>query len=123
MNKVLDNMLNLRSLILLLLVIGSGPKPLLAQSGTSSSRLVLHITGLTATERDAIAEDLQAEGTAQVTYACVPAGIIVITLVQGAGALQRSTTLLSVDRTIPAARITESTDDQASIEAQCQATR
>src|SRR6185295_15235398 len=44
----------------------------------SSSALVLHVDGLTSGTRDAIVQDLTHDGEFRVSYACVPAGLIIL---------------------------------------------
>jgi hypothetical protein len=45
---------------------------------TTSSALVLHVDGLTSGTRDAIVQDLTHDGEFRVSYACVPAGLIIL---------------------------------------------
>jgi hypothetical protein len=45
---------------------------------TGSAPLVLHVEGLTSGTRDAIVQDLTHDGEFRVSYACVPAGLIIL---------------------------------------------
>ena len=50
-----------------------------AQNGSSNGApLVLHVDGLTSGTRDAIVQDLTHDGEFRVSYACVPAGLIIL---------------------------------------------
>src|SRR5690242_6959574 len=44
----------------------------------SGSAVVLHVDGLTSGTRDAIVQDLTHDGEFRVSYACVPAGLIIL---------------------------------------------
>ncbi|MCB9169728.1 MAG: hypothetical protein H6594_05175 [Flavobacteriales bacterium] len=123
MNEDLDNMLNLRSSTLLLLLVWNGAAILRAQAPASDRFLAVHINALTGTERDAISVDLQQEGVSRITYACVPAGILVIAPLDGTGTVQRTSALAAIDRHVAASRVAERSDDPASLEAQCAAIR
>ncbi len=45
---------------------------------TDDGAIVLHIKNLDTTARDAVMDGLRANGSVQVSYACVPAGILVL---------------------------------------------
>lgn len=47
-------------------------------NSASSTSLVLHVDGLTSGTRDAIVQDLTHDGEFRVSYACVPAGLIIL---------------------------------------------
>ena len=65
-----------RSLAIAALLLTLGTTSLLAQ--TTASRIALRVSQLTPDERDALNRDLIARGELRITYACVPAGIIII---------------------------------------------
>lgn len=106
--------------LLLCLCACLGLQKALAQSA-EASLIGLHINGLTSAERDALAHDLAADGSVRVSFACVPAGILVLE----PSARTVSTTerhdaaLRTVRQRIPAARISEQAMSLTDAEALC----
>ena len=45
--------------------------------------VILHVEGLTASKRDLINQELEAQGDLRIRYACVPAGILILEPVPG----------------------------------------
>ena len=87
-------------------------------------RMTLHIDGLTSNERDAIAIELSAGGEFRISYACVPAGILVIERI--------GTSMQEIDRShaeavvrghIAAREMTTLSASQTDLEAECMTTR
>lgn len=67
-----------RSLAIAAALFTIGNAGLQAQSTAVSPRVALRVSQLTPDERDALNRDLIARGELRITYACVPAGIIII---------------------------------------------
>jgi hypothetical protein len=56
------------------------------QAGANVDRLTIHVDGLSSEQRDAIANEFAQTGEFHISYACVPAGILVIEpSMQGSG--------------------------------------
>jgi hypothetical protein len=91
-----------------------------AQSAEAAA-IGLHINGLTSAERDALAQDLDTQGELHVSFACVPAGILVL---EGTGRTvstpeRRQAALHAVRQRIAAARISEEQLTLSTAEALC----
>ena len=81
----------------------------------------LHVNDLTSGERDAIARDLADQGEMRVSFACVPAGILVLEPTgRSTYTTQRHDAVLHTVRLrIPAARISEEPLTMTDAEARC----
>lgn len=102
------------SIFLLTSAIGSQ-----AQSNPATI-LALRVDGLTAQERDALAQDLQNGTGVKLAYACVPAGLLVLAPVDPQSGIDpRGAAAASLARTVTSARIHEETLTQQQVEARC----
>ncbi len=108
----------------LLLALGLPGAAIAQQPLPQGDELVLRVDGLTSAERDALRRSLPADGSLELRYACVPAGILVLGAPDGAAktALRERARPLTSGR-IAEARITEPAMDRAQAEAQCAAQR
>lgn len=64
--------------IVVMLLTATAGRSQAQSNGTLTQRVVYHIEGITAEERDAIAQELAGTGEGRVAFACIPAGILVI---------------------------------------------
>ena len=92
--------------------------------GTAPSTLAVQVSGLSHQTRDLIAQDLAGQGEVRISYACVPAGILVFEAVNGAlrADLHQAIDEL-LDQHVGRSNISVSALDQSQLEAQCAATR
>jgi hypothetical protein len=89
-----------------------------------AQHIAFHIDGFSSTERDAIAVEIATGGQFRMSYACVPAGILVIERVDGAmDEAGRADAESLVQHHIQARAITPLTTSMADVEAQCVITR
>jgi hypothetical protein len=81
----------------------------------------VHVSGLTAEERDALNLDLQASGGARLVYACVPAGILVLEDADAtrSAAETRAVLMSRIAAVVPQGRITEEGLTQRTAEERC----
>lgn len=96
-----------------------------AHAQTTSPRVALRVSQLTPDERDALNRDLIARGELRITYACVPAGIIIIEPVaqdRDADSV-RAMAAAAIIRRLPADRRTEIPLTLTEAEALCSAAR
>ncbi len=49
-----------------------------SQAQTASGRVALRVNGLTNEERDLLSNDLQEHGDLRISFACVPAGVLIL---------------------------------------------
>ena len=72
--------------------------------------VILHVEGLTASKRDLINQEMQAQGDLRMRYACVPAGILILEPVPGrsVGDLRAQVAPI-IRRNVPTGRSTELT--------------
>lgn len=109
---------------LLLLALMAPAVAIAQQPSRTGHELVLRIDGLTSAERDAFKQALPADGSLELVYACVPAGILVIGS-QGAATkteLRTQALPLATER-LGTARVSEPAMDRLQAEAQCAAKR
>ena len=102
-------------------VMAAFPNNAPAQSPPSDeAALVIRIKGLTAATRDAIARDIAPQGDLRLSYACVPAGILVLEPSgRTAQPALRSISMPVVERHARARDITELSITMAQAEEQC----
>lgn len=105
-----------RTFLLLGLLAGFHGQRLLAQEAVG-----LHVTALTSAERDALNAQLPGQGTLQVVFACVPAGILVVRSAERG--LSRTEVRVqarqAVARVVPTERIGDGSLTLEEAEAQC----
>ncbi len=78
------------------------------QAQTPPASLTLQVSGLTAQERDALAQDLRNGTGLELAYACVPAGLLVIAPIDPQSGIDvRSAAAASISRTVTSARARE----------------
>jgi hypothetical protein len=111
-----------RTLAFTALVLLAGSSLHAQQPGTPSIAYV--VSGLTASGRDQITQQVDQQGTVRLAYACVPAGILVFEPVNGGARTDIKRHVEGIMATqLGRSSITESTLDQQQLEAQCAALR
>jgi hypothetical protein len=87
---------------------------------THDGALVVKIKGLTAATRDAIARDIAPQGDLRLSYACVPAGILVLEPTgRTAQPAMRNLSMPVIERHARSRDITELSINKAQAEEQC----
>jgi hypothetical protein len=72
--------------------------------------VILHVEGLTASKRDLVKQEMEAQGDLRMSYACVPAGILILEPVPGRSVGDLRTQVAPIIRRhVPAGRSTELT--------------
>jgi hypothetical protein len=91
----------------------------------SPAKVALHINNLTSEERDSLSNELRTHGDLRISFACVPAGILILEPVNsGRSAEQvRALAASALIARLPAARRSEVALTQAEAEALCAAAR
>lgn len=101
-----------------------GSVVLAQQVPAHTNEVVVHVKSLSSGERDALKQDLAASGTIELTYACVPAGILVFRTAAGTSQADlRAQVLPLVAGRTSTARIKELPLDLAQAEERCAAVR
>jgi len=89
-------------------------------SSADSGRLTVRIAGLTSATRDAIARDLNTGGHVRLSFACVPAGLLVFEQVDASSREQiREYALQQLQQRVDATAITEIPSGSEAAEAEC----
>lgn len=109
-----------RMLALMAFALSLTPSAKAQNATTAQAPLVLHVAGLTSSKRDLIKLELDAQGDHRLSYACVPAGILILVPMSGRSVVELRGQIDSIiQRHVPQGRWTELTMTQQQAEDRC----